>query len=190
MPWFREWDVKRKQALTLGSDSEARGQSVQSEWIVTDDQPLWQRVWEEAVRGERVSMRWCLETGSPPGLHDGARHQPCIPVEMSSSSCRWSEGADWERWSRPPPSVSVEEFHPPGWQLQKAFSASEGCPALLGVALAAASCAFLLLPPDQPPWRLSPLSPANSPPGPLRPLSLCAEDQVFSAPCTLCSRSV
>lgn len=45
---------------------------------------------------------------------DGGRHQPCILVEMSSGSCRGSEGAAEKADSRPPPSVSVEEFYPPG----------------------------------------------------------------------------
>lgn len=55
--------------MTLGSDSEARGQSVQ----VTDDQPLWQRVGEEAVRGEPESTCRRLETWSTV-MGDGISH--------------------------------------------------------------------------------------------------------------------
>ena len=51
--------------MTLGSDSEARGQSVQV--------PLWQRVGEEAVRGEPESTCRRLETWSTV-MGDGISH--------------------------------------------------------------------------------------------------------------------
>lgn len=63
--------------MTLGSDSEARGQSVQVEWTVTDDQPPvatcgWER---RRVRDKPESMRRRLETWST-GDGDGISRHP------------------------------------------------------------------------------------------------------------------
>lgn len=134
--------------MTLGSDSEARGQSVQVEWTVTDDQPPWQRVGEEAVRDKPESMRRCLETWSTV-MGDGisrASQWRCLQAPAEEVKVQ-TEKADLVSSQRECRGILPSRLT----TVRKAFNESEGCPALLSVALVAGSCVFPLLPPDQPP---------------------------------------